>query len=188
VDENAISAIGASGAPLMSATIGSLSYVLWMLGYPDQVLREVARMTSLLSGPVNLFERAGIIQSLLWTRCHFLRDYHGMRPQAEVLLALARENGFTLFLGAGLVRFGRILVEEKNFAEGIETMLEGMRVVDSVGANLFHATYSCVLTDAYLAASQPSEGLAAVEQAIDHAEQDQIRLCGRRWRERFTRL
>jgi predicted ATPase len=56
-------------------------------------------------------------------------------------------------------------------------MLEGMRVFDAIGANLIHATYSCTLADAYLVARRPSEGLAVVEKAIDHAERDQIRLC-----------
>jgi phage-related tail protein len=71
VDENTISAIGASGSPPMSAVISPLSYVLWMLGYPAQALREVALMTSLLSRPVNFFEHAATIQSLLWNEMSF---------------------------------------------------------------------------------------------------------------------
>jgi hypothetical protein len=99
IDEKTNSAVGGGGRPPISVTINVLSYVLWMLGYPDQVLRELARMASPLSRPVNLYERAAMIQSLLLTRSHFLRDYHGMRPQAEAGLALARENGFTMFVG-----------------------------------------------------------------------------------------
>jgi predicted ATPase len=68
-------------------------------------------------------------------------------------------------------------VEEKKFAEGIETMLEGMRTLDAIGARALYANLCCSLAEACLAASRSSEGLAAVEKAIDHAEQDQIRLC-----------
>jgi tetratricopeptide (TPR) repeat protein len=168
VDENAISTIGAGGGPPIYVAIGGLSYVLWMLGYPDQALREQARMASLLSRPINLFHRAGILQSSLWTRCHFLRDYHGMRQQAEALLELARENGFTINVGMGLVRLGRILVEEQNFAAGIETMLEGMHTLDAIGVKLMYANFCCVLAEAYLAAGRPSEGLAVAEEALEY--------------------
>jgi tetratricopeptide (TPR) repeat protein len=165
VDENTISAVGAGGGPPIYVAIANLSNVLWMLGYPDQALREQARTLSLLSHPINLFHRAGIIHSLLWARCQFLRDYQGMRQQAEALIALARENGFTTSLGIGLVRLGRILVDEKNFAEGIETMREGMRTLD---ARLVYANFCCVLAEAYLVAGRTSEGLAVAEEALDY--------------------
>ncbi len=155
IDENTINAIGAGGGPPMPAALATLSYALWMLGYPDQALREEARMKSLLSRPVNLFHRAGIISSLLLLRCHLLRDYQGMRQQAEAHLALAREIGFTINVGSGLVRLGRILVEEKDFAAGIETMREGMRVMDTMGAKLMYTNFCCALAEAYLAAGRP---------------------------------
>ena len=175
IDENTISAIDAGQVQPMSAVIATLSNVLWMLGYPDQARRAEARRASLLGRRVSLFHRVAFINYLLLMRCHFLRDYHGMRQQAEALLALARENGLTAHVGIALFRLGRILVEEKNFAEGIETMREGRRTSDAIGAGAMRAGFCCVLAEAYLAAGRPSEGLPVVEEAIDHPEQIQDR-------------
>jgi predicted ATPase len=66
-------------------------------------------------------------------------------------------------------------VWEGNFAEGLETMLQGMRTLKADGSNLMYANFCPVLADGYLAAGQPAEGLAAVEEAIDHAERDENR-------------
>jgi predicted ATPase len=132
---------------------------------------------SLLGRRVSLFHRVAFINYLLLRRCHFLRDNHGMRQQAEALLGLARENGLTAHVGIASFRLGRIMVEEKNFAEGIETMREGRRTSDAIGAGAMRAGFCCVLAEAYLAAGRPSEGLPVVEEAIAHPEQIQDRFC-----------
>jgi hypothetical protein len=120
------------------------AWSLWMLGYPDHSLGHETILLDLLRKPVDLFTRAGIFQSVLATHCHFLRDYRGMRERAESLVAFARENGFPYWLGCGLVRLGRIRVEEGDFDPGIETMLEGMRTFGSVSTTLTYDYFCCL--------------------------------------------
>jgi tetratricopeptide (TPR) repeat protein len=171
LDPDKFDAITAATGPPRSAMITLLSRVHWMLGYPDRALQGETRLRQMLSGPVNLFIRAEILFSIVWTRCFFLREYR-MRPQADELLSISRENGFDRE-AAGLVLLGRILVEEGSLAAGIETMIEGITKADAVGMNLFRTQFCAMMADAYRAAGQPSEGLTAIDQAIAHAERNQ---------------
>lgn len=79
---------------------------------------------------------------------HLLRGYKGVRERAESLIALSREHG--QFLGFGLVRLGRIAVDEGSVAARIETMLEGMRAVEESGQSLAYDYFCCVLAERYL--------------------------------------
>jgi predicted ATPase len=114
---------------------------------------------------------------LLASHCHFLRDYRGMRERAESLIALSREHGFPYWLGCGLVRLGRIEVEEGDIDTGIETMLEGMRTFRAVGMSLTYGYFCCVLAEAYLAAGRMEEGLAVLNEAIARSTAQQQRFC-----------
>src|SRR5262249_35128546 len=134
-------------------------------------------LLDLLRKPVDLFTRAGIFQSVLATHCHFLRDYRGMRERAEWLVALARENGFPYWLGCGLVRLGRIRVEEGDFDAGIETMLEGMRTFRSVGTTLTYDYFCCVLAEAFLEAGRAGEGMGVLSEAIPRSAAQEQRFC-----------
>jgi hypothetical protein len=52
-----------------------------------------------------------------------------------------------------------------------------MRALKAAGSMLLYAACCPVLADAYLAARRPSEGLAAVDEAIHYAETAEIRLA-----------
>ena len=157
--------------------ISRLIWLLWMLGYPDQARRQETRLLSLARHSLDSFHRTALHQSVLATRCHFLRDYRGMRQEAETLIALARENGLPYWLGCGLVRFGRIVVEEGDFTAGIDGILDGMRTFRSVGENLTYDYFCCVLAEAYLLAGRAAEGIAVLEEAITRSMAHNQRFC-----------
>jgi class 3 adenylate cyclase/tetratricopeptide (TPR) repeat protein len=169
--------IGAGEGGWLASCRAGAGWLLWMLGYPDQLLGYETHLSDLLSKPIDLFSRAGIFQSVLASHCHFLRDYRGMRELAESLIALSRENGFPYWLGCGLVRLGRIQVEDGDIDAGIETMLEGMRTFRAVSMALTYDYFCCVLAEAYLAAGRVEEGLAVLNEAIARSAAQQQRFC-----------
>src|SRR5262249_41257186 len=120
--------IGPVDGPLLLLVRVTLAWLFWILGYPEQAVRQEASYLDLLGRPVNFDTQVLVLNAVMATHCDFLRDYRGMRERAESLVTLGREYGFPYPLGVGLVRFGRIGVEEGNFS-GIETMLEGMRTL-----------------------------------------------------------
>jgi predicted ATPase/class 3 adenylate cyclase len=166
-----------SVSPPLTAGVGAHIYILWMLGYPDQAIREQKRLQRVLERETRLFVRATSIAQSLLTKCDFLRDYRGARQEAETMLLITRENGFPTILPNILVRFGRIQVEEGNLTGGIETILEGRRIYKADDGKLMYAYSCCVLAEAYLRAQLPSEGLASIEEGIAFAQRDGNRFC-----------
>jgi class 3 adenylate cyclase/tetratricopeptide (TPR) repeat protein len=161
----------------LANSLAHLAWMLWMLGYPDQAVRQMTHLRDLLKRPIDLANRAGIFQCVLATSCHFLRDYRGMREQAESLIALAQDSGMPYWLGCGLVRLGRIEVEAGDFTIGIEKMLDGMRTFRSVGESTAYEYFCCVLAEAYLMAGRVEEGLTVLDEALKRSNAHDQRFC-----------
>jgi tetratricopeptide (TPR) repeat protein len=149
--------------------IAQFGYLLWMLGYPDQMIDQQSRLLELSKKPINTASRAMLLQDILAYKCHFRREYRETREEAEALIILARENGLPLWLSSGLVRLGRIAVEEGAFETGIASILEGMRNLKSVGEELSYDYDCCVLAEAYLRAGRAKEGIAVLDETIPRA-------------------
>jgi class 3 adenylate cyclase len=172
LDINQDLVIGLVDAPSQLLGRLILAWVFWILGYPDQAVRQEASYLDLLSRPVNFDTRVLVINAVMATHCDLLRDYRGMRERAESLVAHGREYSFPWPLGMGLVRFGRIEVEEGNFS-GLETMLEGMRTLRET-MKVSYDVSCCLLAEAYLAAGRAKEGIAVLNEAIARStEQEQ---------------
>ena len=89
-----------------------LSWTLWILGYPEQALRQIDRLHALPERLRARFQKAQILNADLLTRSLLLRDYRGGRERAEAMMAVARENGFGLLDALGAVQLGQVLVQE----------------------------------------------------------------------------
>jgi predicted ATPase len=98
--------------------------------------------------------------------CDLLRDYRGMREQAEKLIALSRESGFAYLSGNGPIWLGRVMVAEGKIDSGIQTMLEGRRALMVLGELAVYDISDYYAAIAYLDAARAGEGLAIVNEAI----------------------
>jgi len=120
------------------------------------------------------------------TRCDFLRDYRGMREQAQRLVALCQENGLAYYLGTGLILLGRVMVVEADVDLGTEAIAEGRRTLEALGEVATSDLFDQCIAAAYLEARRSDEGLAILEGAIAKSaaggvrmyEADQHRLKG----------
>jgi predicted ATPase len=163
---------------LMGVLVSSranLSWTQWMLGYPEQALRQIDRLDALPERLRGRFEMAAIIDGDIGTRCHFRRDYRGGRQKAEALIGLARENGFALFEALGPIYLGQVAVQEGAIDQGIKAMLQGTEALRAAGENLVSHWANYALAEAFLTTGRATEGLTVVNEAIAASDQLQMR-------------
>jgi class 3 adenylate cyclase len=155
---------------------GMLGYVLWMLGYPDQALEQQMRLVAILAEPIDPVALSLGIGGVLATRCDFLRDYRGMREQAQRLVAAAQDNGLAYYLGVGLTWLGRLMVVEADVDLGIETIAQGRRALEALGEVATSEVLNQCIASAYLEARRTDEGLAILEGAIAKSAAGGVRM------------
>jgi tetratricopeptide (TPR) repeat protein len=161
-------------APAIVTCTGQLGWSLWVLGYPDQARQQHARVFDLLGGQLDTFARCnGIISELLMF--DFMHDNQRGLELAERLVGVARENGITLYLGAGMIWLGRARTAEGAVERGIEAVAEGRDLLLKRGdLTLLDMHEHCAAT-AYLQAGRPEEGLAIVEPLIEECAAGGVR-------------
>jgi predicted ATPase len=98
-----------------------------------------------------------------------------MLRSAGELAATSDEHGFQFFLGAGNIRRGWCLGAMGQAAEGIPSILEGIAIWRSTGANVAMPTNLMMLAEIYGIAAQPEEGLARLAEAAELVETTQER-------------
>jgi TOMM system kinase/cyclase fusion protein len=151
------------------------SWVLWLLGYPDQALKrsyEALTLAQELSHPPSLafaLLGADILHN-------FRREGQAAQERAEAAIALSREQGLPFYLTAGLVHRGWALAQQGQAEEGIAQIREGLTASRAIGTEAFLASYLGDLAEAYRTAGQPEEGLAVVAEALAVVDK-----TGERW-------
>jgi predicted ATPase len=105
-----------------------------------------------------------------------LRDYRGIREQAQRLVDLSQEHGLAYFSAIGLIWLDRLIVVEANVDLGLETIAEGRRALEVLGEVATSELFSHCVATAYLAARRTDEGQAFVEGAITRAAAGGVRL------------
>jgi predicted ATPase len=148
-----------------------LAVTLWCLGYPAQSLKRIDEALTIaqeLRSPFNIaFSRAfgaAIIHQ-------FRREGHPTQKQAEAAMTLATEQGFSAFLGMGSVLRGWAMVEQRQLAEGIAQMQQGMTAIQATGEKAQRPYHLALLAEAYGEAGQTEKALAALTEASDLANQ-----------------
>jgi tetratricopeptide (TPR) repeat protein len=143
-------------------SLGIMTTVLWVLGYPEQAQARSCEMLQLaqeLGHPVSL-AYALINTALL----HFLRGEGRVTQEyAEATVALASEHGVAYPLALGTISQGVALIVQEQWAEGINQIRQGLEVF--VGENI-RPTFLTCLAVGYGGAGQVEEGLAAVAEAL----------------------
>ena len=152
----------------MEPGVLGLSYaalVLWHLGYPAQALEKSKAACTLaqeLSHPFSL-AIARVYAALLH---QFRRERALTQEWAEAGIALAREQGFPVWLGQGAVLQGWALAEQGQSEEGITQIRQGLATYQAIGAGIFQSYSLALLAEAYGKAGQAEEGLAALAEAL----------------------
>jgi class 3 adenylate cyclase/predicted ATPase len=142
-----------------------LAYTLWFLGYPDQALtrsHEALTLAKEFAHPVNLATALNCAAMLHL----FRREGQAAQEQAERLMAVATEQGFTLRLAQGTSLRGRALAMQGQVEEGIVEMRQGRAASQATGSELGRTSSLAVLAEAYGKVGQTEEGLSMLAEAL----------------------
>jgi adenylate cyclase len=140
-----------------------------MLGYPEQAHargEEALELANRLGRPFSIAFALMYAIAL----AHLRRDYTTIRPRAEALMEIARENGFPYWSAVASMIIGRVLVGEGNHAVGIVRMRGAMETLVEAGGELIHCYALSLLAEAHLAAREIEKGLAIVDEALRRVE------------------
>src|SRR5262249_50237307 len=88
------------------------------------------------------------------------RDRALAQEWAEAAITLAREQGFPVWVGLGVVLQGWAWAEQGQGEEGRSQIRHGLAARQAIGAGIFHSYALALLAEAYGKAGQAEEGLA----------------------------
>jgi predicted ATPase len=150
------------------------AWLLWLLGYPDQAVqrsREALTLAQELSHPHSL-----AFAHLYAALVHQLRrEWAAAREQAEALMALSSEQGFTYRLLQGRLLQGRALVQQGQSGAAIAQMQQSLAGIRAIGAEVYRPYFQALLAAAYAQAGQPMEGLTLLSEVLTVVDKTQER-------------
>jgi predicted ATPase len=160
-------------SPLVSGVVNDpkvqcLSFAAWtlcLLGYPDQALKRMNEALTLaqeLSHPYSLAYALTVATRL----DQFRRERHAVQDRAEMLMTLAREQGFPHWLAEGVILRGWALAEEGQRAEGIVQIRQGLAAWRTTGPKYMQPHFLTLLAEMYGKGEQLEEGLSVVVEAL----------------------
>lgn len=141
------------------------TWVLWLLGYPDQALErscEALTLAEELSHPLSL---ALALNFAAWL--HQLRgERQAVQERVERAIPLTSEHGLAFWLAQGTIVGGWTLVEQGQGEAGIAQMRQGLAAYRATGANVTVTYFLALLAEAYRKMGQAEEGLSVLTEAL----------------------
>jgi predicted ATPase len=158
----------------VDAGLSALAYdacCLWCLGYPEQALKRSQKAQALARELAHPFSLADV---LCYSGCLFhemRRDAPALKGDAEELIRLAKEIGFTAWLATVTYHRGAALTMLGEVQEGMAQIREGLAARQSRGVRCYLPGTLRSLAEAQAAAGQPEEGLTTLTEALALVEQ-----------------
>jgi class 3 adenylate cyclase/predicted ATPase len=144
---------------------GGAAVVLWLLGYPDQALRQLHAAHALaqeVAHPPSL----AFARMLTAIAYQLRREADAAHGQAEALIALATEQGFTLFLAIGGIVRGATQTALGQRGEQIGQIRQHLAAVRETGSAVWEPYFLGLLADLYAQDGQVEAGLATLDEAL----------------------
>jgi predicted ATPase len=151
------------------SALSLLAGALWMLGYPEQARQrstEALRLAEALAHP-------HILASALIIATHvsqFCRDVSATQTRAEAVMTLAIEQGFPFWLAEATIFVGWAQAAQGQSSEGISQIKQGLATRQAIGLELSQPAFLTMLAEAYAHVGQPTEGLAALADALTRVD------------------
>jgi predicted ATPase len=164
-------------SPLTQSThdpwVMCLGYEAWALapsGYPEQAKERIDQTLCRAQALAHPFSLVTCHEGY----CHIA--YHRREPQvvaehAEAMMVLATEHGFPQRLANGQICRGWALAQQQQTEEGIEQIRRGLAAYRAVGVTRMVPYFLAFLAEAALRGRQITEGLTAVNEALELTQQ-----------------
>jgi TOMM system kinase/cyclase fusion protein len=158
-----------AGLDLAVWGLSHLAQALWLLGYPDQALRQNHAALTLaqeLSHPPSL----AAVLFYIATIHGYRQEAHATQEQAEAAMALASDQGFPQWLTGGMILRGWALAMQGRGEEGVAQLRQALAAWRAMGAGLAVSHWLVLLAEAYRQAGQAEEGLRLLDEALAHVD------------------
>jgi predicted ATPase len=148
---------------------GGAAVVLWLLGYPDQALRQQHAADALAHEEAHPPSLA-FMRMLVAIAQQLRRETQAAHEQAEALIALATEQGFALFLAIGGILRGGTRTVRGQRGEQIGQIRQDLAAVRETGSAVWEPYFLGLLAEAYAQEGQVEAGLASLDEALAAAQ------------------
>jgi DNA-binding winged helix-turn-helix (wHTH) protein/predicted ATPase len=150
-------------------SLASAAPVLWYLGYPEQARRmgqEALALAEHLAHPHTHAVTLDYVSQVFRER----REVSIVQAQMDSHIALCHEHDFREGIARGAIARGWILAHQGQVEEAIRHIGEGIAACEARGTEMDRSYQLAVLAEAYACNGQPDEGLAVLEDALQHVE------------------
>jgi predicted ATPase len=144
---------------------GGAASVFWLLGYPDQALRQLHATHALaqeLAHPPSL----AFARMLTAIAYQLRRETDAAHEQAEALIDLATEQGFALFRAIGGILSAGTRTALGPRGEQIGQIRQDLAAVRETGSVVWEPYFLGLLAQAYAQDGQVGAGLATLDEAL----------------------
>jgi predicted ATPase len=142
-----------------------MTFVLWLLGYPEQALRRSQEALALAEELALPFDRAAAQADRARLHQH-RRDVQATQEWNDATKALATEQGFVLRLTRCAAIQGWILVQRGQVEEGIAQLRHGLEAQRAAAAENLLPQVLVWLAEAYSIAEDAAAGLRVLAEAL----------------------
>jgi class 3 adenylate cyclase/tetratricopeptide (TPR) repeat protein len=137
----------------------------WSLGYPDQALLQVGRALDMAQQCDHLFTRAFAMffSAMMY---QWRGEVALAKQQAELDIALCRQEGFVLWLAIAMIVHGWSVMKLGKPEEGLLEVESGVAAFRATGAGLAQTYILSLLADAHRQLGHYDKGLQVVAEAL----------------------
>jgi predicted ATPase len=148
-------------------SLGHLSNLLWIQGYPEQADTAQQR-----GQDVSQFHPFTFSLCLAFSAIFYglRRDPVLCQELAERCIAITSEHGFTLWLADGMIMRGWAVAHRGDGEAGLAQLKDGIALYAAIGSLLWVTQQHAILADVHLLLGQTEEGLAAVANGLALAD------------------
>ena len=145
-------------------------WALWLLGYPEQALRQSRKALALAQEQAHPFTLS--LTLVTDAILQFMRQEGDTSlEQIEASLMLSTDHGFPYLKAVGTVLQGRGLARCQGVEAGIAQMRQGLVAFRATGAELLRPYLLALLAEACASGGQIEAGLGALDEALIAANQ-----------------
>ncbi len=161
-----------------------LGFVVWQIGAPDQALVHALQAVALAEAIGHPFTLAGVAGGFAAVSRGDRGEFEQCVEVAERARSIAVEQGFPMWVGfTGLyASYAGALLDRSS--DDLRQARDSLTAIRETGALISSTRSLCLLAEASLRAGQIDAGLAAADEALDHAEKHRERF----WEPEIHRL
>ncbi|ABW25876.1 adenylate/guanylate cyclase domain-containing protein [Acaryochloris marina] len=141
---------------------------LWMLGYPDELPKQVEAAMELAQNLHHLPNKAYALGASLH-QYQLTRHLPLVEDKAAELLDISRAEGFLLWIPVAMLFHGWSMAWQGRTQEGLQEMIEGLELFKNTGTSVIFPQVMGMLAEVYWLSERFEEAFQALDAGIQEA-------------------